>query len=93
MNRWYDKNEKLRTYIESLHDIDPELRNHIVHDLMDLVKEHNPALLDSFVEEYPLETRNQRWYDEDPYLWILLNGLKFADDAIILKVIDYFEEL
>jgi hypothetical protein len=93
LKRWYDSNDKLRNYIESLQNVEPELRNKIVRDLMECVRERNPSLLDSFVEEYPLESRHQRWYDQDPYLWILLNGLKYADDDIITCVIDYFEEL
>jgi hypothetical protein len=93
LKRWYDSNEKLRNYIESLKSIEPVLRNKIVRDLMECVRKKNPSLLDSFVEEYPLETRNQRWYDQDPYLWILMNGLKYADDDIIISVIDYFEEM
>ncbi|RPJ07015.1 MAG: hypothetical protein EHM28_08630, partial [Spirochaetaceae bacterium] len=54
LKRWYDTNEKLRKYIESLKNVEPDFRNKIVRDLMECVRDKNPSLLDSFVEEYPL---------------------------------------
>jgi hypothetical protein len=93
MNRWYDQNWKLRYYLESLQKVDGPLREKIVKDLMDLIKEYDGALLDRFAEEYPLDMRKQRWYDQNPYLWILFNGLRYASDEVIDLVIEYFERV
>ncbi len=93
MNRWYDANRKLRYYLESLQKVDRPLREKIVRDLMELVKEYDGVLLDRFAEEYPLEMRKQRWYDQNPYLWILFNGLRYASDEVIELVIEYFERI
>ncbi len=93
MKRWYDANRKLRFYLESLQKVDRPLREKIVRDLMELVKEYDGVLLDRFAEEYPLEMRKQRWYDQNPYLWILFNGLRYASDEVIDLVIEYFERI
>jgi hypothetical protein len=91
MNRWYDSNRKLKLYLESLHDMEGPLCEKIVKDLMALIREYDGALLDRFAEEYPLESRKQRWYDQNPYLWILFNGLQYASEEILDLVIEYFE--
>ncbi len=93
MNRWYDANRKLRYYLGYLQHVDRPLREKIVRDLMDLVKEYDGVLLDRFAEEYPLEIRKQRWYDQNPYLWILFNGLRYASDELVDIVIEYFERI
>jgi hypothetical protein len=93
MNRWYDANKKLRYYLESLQNVDRPMREKVVKDLMELVKEYDGQLLDRFAEEYPLEIRKQRWYDQNPYLWILFNGLRYASDEVIEMVIEYFERI
>ena len=93
MNRWYDRNRKLKYYLESLQRVERPLREKIVKEIMAVVKEHDGALLDRFAEEYPLEIRKQRWYDQNPYLWILYNGLRYASDEVIECVIDYFESV
>jgi hypothetical protein len=93
MNRWYDHNRKLKYYLESLRRVDRTLREKIVKDIMAVVKEYDAALLDRFSEEYPLAIRKQRWYDQNPYLWILYNGLAYASDEVIERVIDYFESV
>jgi hypothetical protein len=93
MKRWYDANRKLKFYLESLQHLDRGMKEKIVKDLMALVKEYDGALLDRFAEEYPLEIRKQRWYDQNPYLWILINGLQYASDDVIELVIEYFERV
>jgi hypothetical protein len=65
----------------------------IVRDLMDMIKDYDPVLLDRFATEYPLEMNKQRWYDQNPYCWILFNGLRYAPDEVIELVIEYFERV
>ena len=91
MNRWYDRNRKLKYYLESLQGLSRPLRAKIVREIMEVVRACDGALLDRFAGEYPLALRRQRWYDQNPYLWILFNGLEHASDEVIAKVIEYFE--
>jgi hypothetical protein len=91
MNRWYDRHRKLKYYLESLQGVERTLRSKIVKEIMEVVKTCDGSLLDRFAEAYPLALRKQRWYDQNPYLWILYNGLQYASDEIIAKVIEYFE--
>jgi len=93
MNRWYDCNHRLRVYLECMKNLDHAFCEKIVTDLMELIREYDAALLDRFAEEYPLAIRKQRWYDQNPYCWILFNGLRYASDDIIDLVIEYFERV
>jgi hypothetical protein len=38
-----------------------------------------------------MNKRKDRWYDKDPYLWLLFNGLRFADTEVMKKVTLYQE--
>ena len=90
--RWYDKNETLANYLDSLKEMPGVKKDKIIIEIMVLIKENNPTLLDDFVGEFPLNLNRRRWYDKDPYLWLLFNGLKYANDDLLQKVISFFEE-
>ena len=86
--RWYDKNPELSGYIDYLRDVEPDRRDKIIGDLKDLISD---GLIDDNVLEFPLTTK-RRWYDSDPYAWLVINALKYADDELIDRVIGYFRE-
>ena len=90
--RWYDKNGKLSKHLDSLKEMPGVKRDKIIIEIMVLIKENNPTLLDDFVGEFPLSLNRRRWYDKDPYLWLLFNGLKYANEDLIQKVISFFDE-
>ena len=93
MNRWYDQNRKLKYYLDCLQEVEQPLCEKIIKDIMTIVRKHDGALLDRFSEEYPLEIRKQRWYDQNPYLWIIYNGMSYASEEVIEHIIDYFESV
>lgn len=33
--------------------------------------------------EFPLEILRRRWYDKDPYVWLLFNGLRYAEIRVL----------
>ena len=90
--RWYDKNVKLAKYLDSLKEMPGAKRDKIIIEIMVLIKENNPTLLDDFVSEFPLSLNRRRWYDKDPYLWLLFNGLKYANEDLLQTVISFFNE-
>lgn len=90
-NRWYDKHPKLSMYLDRLKDLDDEERDEIIVGIMVLIKKECPNLLEEFVMEFPLPLYRKRWYDKDPYLWILFNGLKYANASLIERVTKYLE--
>jgi len=91
-NRWYDKYEKLGEYIEGMKDMETGRRDRLVRGIMEIMRRHCPDLLERFVLDFPLDISRQRWYDNDPYLWLTINGLQFAPPDILATVTLYLEE-
>lgn len=92
MARWYDRHNKLGEYLDLMTELSPEQRDELVKGIMVIIKRENPDFLTGLVLQFPLDLFRRRWYDKDPYLWLVFNGLEYADDAMVEKVIDYFEE-
>ena len=75
MKRWYEKHTVLSRNIELMKDMTDQQRDQLALGIMRIIKEQNPTLLDDFVENFPMEIHRKRWYDQDPYLWLIINGL------------------
>ncbi len=86
MKRWYDKHKKLAALLEGLKGMRKYKRDKISTEIIDLIKTHDDTLIDNFVMEFPLEIYQRRWYDKDPYLWLIFNGLSKADKVLLKKV-------
>lgn len=92
MARWYDKHDELGRYLDLMAEMHPKERDEFVKGIMGIIKKNKPDLLTDLVLEFPLDLFRRRWYDKDPYLWLLFNGLEYVDDNLLKKVIDYFKE-
>ena len=92
MNRWYDKYEKLGAYIDSMKDMEACKRDNMVRGIMEIMRLHCPGLLEKFVLDFPLDLSRQRWYDNDPYLWLTVNGLQHASTDVLATVTLYLDE-
>lgn len=90
--RWYDKHKKLAGLLERFKGMPQEQRNGLVSGVMEIIKPMDPKLVDKHVMEFPLETQRRRWYDMDPYLWLLFNGLRYANAEILKKTTAYLEK-
>ncbi len=91
-NRWYDKHEDLAKHLEALKTLPKKRLNEILKDLITFARLLHPTLFEEHLLEYPLDMKRRRWYDDDPYLWIVVNGLRFADDEIIKKIVAFFDK-
>lgn len=92
MTRWYDRYDELGKYLDLMAELSPEQRDELVKGIMVIIKRESPDFLTDLVLQFPLDLFRRRWYDKDPYLWLVFNGLEYADDAVVEKVIDYFKE-
>ncbi len=90
-NRWYDKYPRFGSCLDRLKECAPHDRDRLVQGIMLLIREHAPTLLDRFVQDFPLDIRRQRWYDKDPYLWLVMNGLRYANADLRERVTAYLE--
>jgi hypothetical protein len=91
-NRWYDKYPKLALLLESLCTVKGSQRNTIISSIMEIIKLTTPNLLEHYVLDFPLDIKRRRWYDRDPYLWLIFNGLKYANSKLIKNVTDYLQK-
>jgi hypothetical protein len=91
-NRWYDKHKKLASLLEKFKGMRPARRDRLVAGVITAVKEVSPDLLEKDVMKYPLDFQRRRWYDADPYLWLIFNGLSNADGKLLIKVTAFLEK-
>jgi hypothetical protein len=84
--RWYDQYPKLAKSLESLNGLEEIRRDEIISGIMLLIKRNAPNLLERYVLDFPLDLQRRRWYDKDPYLWLIFNGLQYASTSLLEKV-------
>lgn len=90
--RWYDHYETLGRHIDSLKEMSTSRRGHLIRGIQAIMHKHSPNLLDNSVIDFPLDTARLRWYDQDPYLWLTINGLQQAEPDLLETVALYLEE-
>jgi hypothetical protein len=88
--RWYDNIPELREHIEKLRDMDQEKRNSIFEGIKRLDRDFDTKLIDQHVMDFPMNYK-RRWYDRDPYAWLIINALKYADRKLLQNVVDYLK--
>ena len=92
MNRWYDKRPRLGKRLDEFKDMDPTIRESILQDIIDLVKQAQPSLLTTEKAfEFRLDSHRLRWYEHDPHCWFVFNILESADISVLELVEDYLE--
>ena len=87
--RLYDKIPELSQLFNEIRESDRQKRNEILVEIKDIIIESDPELIDKHVMEYPLDFK-RRWYDKDPFTWLIINGLKYADDELTEKLVKYY---
>lgn len=94
MGRWYDQYERFSHQLDLLRDCDEERRDEIVQGMILIIRENNASnILEDFILEFPLDFYRKRWYDQDPYLWLVINGLKHASKELIDLITEYMEKM
>jgi hypothetical protein len=91
-NRRYDKHPRLAGLLEDLRFIPGDKRDGIISGVMGILKISAPNLLDRYVLDFPLDIKRRRWYDRDPYLWLLINGLRYAPIKLLKEVTHHLQE-
>jgi hypothetical protein len=91
-NRWYDKYPGLQKSIEKLKDLDKHERDEIIQGIKDLIFNYDNELIANNSMEFPLECK-RRWYDSDPYAWLVINALQYVDEDLITDIIIYLNEI
>lgn len=90
MKRWYDSH-RVGKQLDLFKCMSKKKRDPIVLSIMQIIKKHGSSFIDDAVIEFPLEPLHRRWYDDDPYLWLMFNGLQKADEKLLNEVATYLE--
>ncbi|NOZ08745.1 MAG: hypothetical protein GXO91_07725 [FCB group bacterium] len=90
-NRWYDPPSKLGLHFEKMQFLREHERDAIIVGIKNIIMKHDPDLINRHILEFASFSRN-RWYDADPYTWLIINSLKYAGNDIITEVIKYLEK-
>lgn len=92
MARWYDGREPLGSSLDALKTLSAPRRDKVVRGILACINERSPGLLDEWVLSFPLDVNKRRWYDSDPDLWLVFNGLEHADEELLGMVTEYLLE-
>jgi hypothetical protein len=87
-NRWYDRYLDLGFHIERLKSLKKKERDKIILDIKDIIMDYDDKLIDRNVFDFSLSLK-RRWYDKDPFSWMVINALLYADETLLNKVTDF----
>jgi hypothetical protein len=90
-NRWYDNYPELAKYIEKMKEIDKEKRDSIIIMIKNFIIENSPDIIDKNVMDFPMGLK-RRWYDKDPFSWLIINSLKYANLDILNQVTELIKK-
>ena len=95
--RWHDKYTKLSLKLELFREMNTGLRDKLVKETMNLIEDYNPYLLaNDKALNFPLlldqKYIGKRWYDDDPYLWLMFNTIQMADHVLLDAITEFFEK-
>lgn len=84
--RWYDQYPRLSACFETYKEIKSGPRNRIAHKILALIYKKEPEIMDKYVLEFPLDESKRRWYDKNPYMWLIVNSLKYASPELLNEI-------
>ncbi len=86
--RWYDKYKGLSLALEKLRTADKKDRDDIVAGMKKIITKKDPDFIDKVCKRFPLSPYKRRWYDKEPYLWLVINSLRYAENETINEIVD-----
>ena len=89
-SRWYDAYPDFSEALEWLKGLGKRERDKVILDLKNIIMEYDEELIDRHVLRFPL-TQKRRWYVRDPYSWLVINALKYADKELLDRVTTYLK--
>jgi len=89
--RWYDRIRYFSEIINDIERLSVEDRDQLLMEIQKLIASYDSDLVDRHVNQFSFNER-RRWYDRDPYAWLILNSLKFADDVLLMRVAKFIHQ-
>jgi hypothetical protein len=91
--RWYDEYPGLKKHLEKIKHMDSHERKIVLQKIMSFINDSEYAhVINEKAMAFPLKPSVRRWYDRDPYLWLIVNGLKHTDKDFIDNIFNHLEQ-
>lgn len=88
--RAYDKFPDLAELIEQIKYLEKSKREKLLIGIKDIIIDYDPDFLDKYVSQFPMSLK-RRWYDKDPFSWMTINAVHYADEDLLNLIIDYLK--
>lgn len=89
VRRWHDKDPVLRIALLRLAELPERQQEVLMMDLQRLIMKYDDGLIERNVSKFSIR---RRWYDKNPYTWLIINSLKYASAELREKVSEFFLE-
>ena len=90
MKRWYDKNKTAAAQLDALIQAPPATKIAIVKGILDIIRENaDKDVIDRFTVPPDIDLWSRRDYDDEAAIWIVINNLKYVDEALLNRVAEY----
>ena len=89
--RWYDSNPRLALLLNLLKNKEPISREEIINELKEIIVKYDEGLIDRHVSEFPMSEK-RRWYDRNPYSWLVINTIKYADSILTERIVRHLNK-
>ncbi len=92
--RWYEKNEYLKAFMELLQDLSPEIQCEIAIDIIMKASEINDRDYSKMIREVAsYNPKNyKRWYDKNPNVHLAIESLRDLTEQQKEEIIQEFSE-
>jgi hypothetical protein len=85
--RWHDKDPVLRVALQKLAELPERQQEVLMMDLQRVIMKYDDRLIERNVSKFSIR---RRWYDKNPYTWLIINSLKYASPELREKVSEFF---
>lgn len=87
--RWFDSSEPLARSIGLLKHLHKRRRDRVFDDIRKVIEDWSPGIFDKEVSGL---TFKRRWYDKDPYAWLVINVMEKVPEDLYPKIIEIIDQ-
>ena len=86
--RWHDKDPVLSALLEKIQRLDEREQDQMMIEVKYIINKYDHTLIGKHIEEYK---SRRRWYDKNPYTWLVINALKYSPPQLLDEVKSFLQ--
>ncbi|HBE01066.1 MAG TPA: hypothetical protein DC049_01125 [Spirochaetia bacterium] len=87
--RWYDTYPVLKDALEKIKHEKKENQVQFFSQINNIIMEYDENLTEKHIEKFHFK---RRWYDKNPYSWLVINSLAWAEKPLLEAVISSLKQ-